>query len=260
MRPCAVRCCSARFGSAPLSSDGHALGGAYRTLRRNVATAIALGFRIRRALFITRVRAAAAWKRSKIELSVAPDLQLGRRVRVVVDSRIQMKLHIGPRTRIDDQVLLLLHGGSIVFGPDTWLRRDVLLNVSGNLDLVEGNVMSWGTVIHCAESVRWEPLASAAEGVSVSDATHYYTTPERFFYHNTRTAPIVIGANTWLCPRSTVSPGVRIGSHCILAPNSVAIVDIPDGHLASGVPARDFRPLPLPWRDGDRAAAPGGEA
>jgi acetyltransferase-like isoleucine patch superfamily enzyme len=130
------------------------------------------------------------------------------------------------------------------------LRRDVLLNVSGDLTFVEGDIMSWGTTIHCAESVRLEPLVGAAEDVTISDSAHYFTTPDTFFYMNTRTKPVVIGANTWLCPKATVTQGVRIGSHCIVASNSVAISDIPDGHLASGVPARDIRPLPLPWRNG----------
>src|SRR5258706_4657281 len=170
MPPCARRWCSARSGSEPLSSDKHALGGAYRTLRRRVATLIALGYRTRRALFIAYIGGGAPWDRSKVDLSVASDLQLGRRARVVVDPRVRMSVRIGPRTRIDDQVLLLLRGGSIVFGPDTWLRRDVIINVSGNLEMVEGNAMSWGVAVHCAESVRWEALASAAARVTVSDS------------------------------------------------------------------------------------------
>jgi acetyltransferase-like isoleucine patch superfamily enzyme len=218
-----------------------------------MADAVRILYQARRALFIARIRWLAKWHRSTINLEVASDLRLGRGVRVVVDPRVQMTVRIGPRTRIDDQVLLLLKGGTLDCGPNTWLRRHVVLNVSGHLVLVEGNILSWGAALHCAESVRFEALASAAEGVTVADSTHYYTTPERFFYENTRTEPVVIGHNTWLCPKSTVTQGVRIGSHCILASNSVAITDIPDGHLASGVPASDIRPLRLPWRDRDAA-------
>jgi acetyltransferase-like isoleucine patch superfamily enzyme len=234
-----------------LSSEKHPLGPAYRAVRRNVAGAIDLLHRVRRVFFIARVRVRAGWQRSKIDLEVAPDVRLARGIELDIAPRIRMKVRLGPRTRVDERVLLQLKGGTLHCGPDTWFRRDVVLNVSGDLVFVEGNIMSWGTAVHCAESVRFEPLASAAEGVTVSDSSHFFTTPDTFFYMNTRTKPVVIGANTWLCPKSTVTQGVRIGSHCILASNSVAIVDVPDGHLASGVPARDIRPLSLPWNNGE---------
>ena len=234
-----------------MSSEKHPLGPAYRVVRRNVSAALTMAYGVRRVMFIVRIRVLAWWQRSKIDLQVAPDVRLARGVRVEIEPRIRMKVRLGPGTRIDERVLLLLKGGTLHCGPETWLRRNVVLNVSGDLVLVEGNIMSWGTALHCAESVRFEPLASAAEGVTVSDSSHFFTTPETFFYMNTRTKPVVIGANTWLCPKSTVTQGVRIGSHCILASNSVAISDVPDGHLASGVPARDVRPLQLPWRNGE---------
>jgi len=227
----------------------------YRAVRGQADSAFLLGRRMRRALFVARIRVMAMWHRSKIELRVAPDVRIARGVRVEMQPRIRMTLRLGPGGRLDEGVLLLLRGGSIDCGPDVWLRRDVILNVSGDLALVDGNILSWGTTLHCAESVRLERFASAAEGVTVSDSTHYYTTPDEFFYENTRTAPVTIGANTWLCPKATVTSGVHIGSHCILASNSVAIVDVPDGHLASGVPARDVRPLSLPWTERDRAEA-----
>jgi acetyltransferase-like isoleucine patch superfamily enzyme len=227
----------------------------YRAVRGNVASALSILYRLRRMMFIARVRVLATWHRAKIDLHVAADVRIARGVRIEVEPRTRMEVRLGPRTRFDDGVYLMLKGGRIDCGPDTWLRRDVILNVSGELTFVDGNIMSWGTTIHCAESVRLERFASAAEGVTVSDSTHYYTTPDEFFYRNTRTKPIVIGANTWLCPKATVTSGVHIGSHCILASNSVAIADIPDGHLASGVPASDIRALRLPWTDRDLAEA-----
>jgi maltose O-acetyltransferase len=42
--------------------------------------------------------------------------------------------------------------------------------------------------------------------------------------------------------------GVTIGDHCIIASNSVVTRDVPPGHLASGVPADDMKPIRLPWK------------
>jgi acetyltransferase-like isoleucine patch superfamily enzyme len=221
-----------------------------RRARRQAERVLAHHARVRLALVLLRLRVSAAWNWASVEIDVAPDLRLGRGVRFTVDPRTHTVLRIGARSRLDDRVLVLLKGGRIDLGEDTWLRRDVILNVSGHLQLVRNNVLSWGVVVHCAESVRLEPMASAAEAVTVADSTHFFTEPDAFFYHNTRTAPIVVGANTWLCPKVTVTPDVTIGSHCIIASNSVVIADVPDGHLASGVPARVVKALPLPWKDG----------
>jgi acetyltransferase-like isoleucine patch superfamily enzyme len=200
----------------------------------------------RRAALIARVRWLAAWHRASIELDLDPSIRLGRDVRIDLAPHTTNVLRIGPGGRIDDRVLIRLTGGRIELGPDCHLRASVVLNVAGHLEMVRGNILSWGTAVHCSESVRLEPLASAAEHVTVADSTHFFTTPDEFFYDNTRTAPIHIGANTWLCPKATVTSGVRIGSHCIIGSGSVVIGDVPDGHLASGVPATN-RPLDLPW-------------
>jgi acetyltransferase-like isoleucine patch superfamily enzyme len=210
-------------------------------------------WRYRRAVLLARVRVSAVWHRATIELDVAPDLRVGRDVRITVQPGTHNVLTVGPRSYFDDRVLILLKGGTVRLGPQTGLRRDVLLNVPGNLEFVDTNVLSWGCVLHCAESVRFEPMAGAAEYVTVADSTHYFTEPMAYFYDNVRTAPIVVGANTWLCPRSAVTMGVTIGDHCIIASNSVVTADVPPGHLASGVPATMVKPIRLPWTSGDRA-------
>ena len=211
--------------------------------------------RTRRALLLVRIRASAAWHRSTVDVDLASDVHIGRDVRVWVTPRTANVLHVGAGSRLGDRVLIQLKGGQVRIGPGCDLRRDTVLNVAGRLDLEGRNILSWGCAIHCAESVVLEPMASAAEHVSIADSTHYFTEPDRFFYDNIRSAPVRIGTNTWLCPKSTVTSGTSIGSHCIIASNSVVTGDVPDGSLASGVPVADIRPLRLPWRPA--AGAPG---
>lgn len=206
-------------------------------------------YQYRRLVLITRIRLTAIWHRATVDVDLAPDLRLGRRLRITIQPNTANVLKIGPRSQLEDGVVIMLKGGTVLLGPETWLRRDVLLNVSGRLELVETNVLSWGTIVHCAEHVRWEALVGAAEYCTVADSTHYFTEPMAYFYDNVRTAPIVIGANTWLCPRVAVTMGVTVGDHCILASNSVVTTDVPSGSLASGVPATSVRPIRLPWRE-----------
>jgi acetyltransferase-like isoleucine patch superfamily enzyme len=203
---------------------------------------------MRRAALIARVRVSALWHRATVELDVADDVRVGRGVQVTVEPRSTNILSIASGTRLDDRVLIMLKGGEVRIGPDCHLRRDAILNVAGKLEMAGGNVLSWASHVHCRESVRLDRLASMAEQVTISDSTHFFTEPDDFFYDNVRTAPVVIGANTWLCPKATVTSGVTIGSHCIIASNSVVDRPVPPGHLASGVQPTRVRPLGLPWQ------------
>jgi len=204
-------------------------------------------YRARRAALVARTRVHAAWHRADIELDISPDVRLGRHLRIVLFPRTSNVVRIGPGALLDDRILMRMNGGKILLGPATQLRSDVVLNVGGRLELAGSNILSWGCAVHCADSVRLDALASAAEHVTIADSTHYFTEPGAFFYENTRTAPVVIGGNTWLCPKATVTSGVTVGQHCIIASNSVVIHDVPDGHLASGIPATN-KALELPWQ------------
>jgi acetyltransferase-like isoleucine patch superfamily enzyme len=102
-------------------------------------------------------------------------------------------------------------------------------------------------VIHCSNSVTIAPLAGLAEQVTIADSSHYFTTPDQHFWHNVRVGSVSVGYNTWICPKVTLARGAAVGAHCIIGSNSVVVGVVPDGSLASGVPA-EIRPLSLPWR------------
>lgn len=216
---------------------------------REVADAsILLGRRARREAFVARVRA-AAWKASAtVDIDVPADLQVGRDVRVTVDPGTHTVVRFGPGCRLEDRVLLALKGGRLLAGDRVELRRDVILNVTGTLRIEGETPISWGSVVHCSNDILIERKAGIAEQVTIADSSHYFTDPEEHFWHNVRTGTVRIGRNTWLCPKSVVTRNSDVGSHCIVGSGSVVAGKVPDGHLASGVPAVS-RPLPLPWRE-----------
>ncbi len=200
----------------------------------------------RRAVFVSRLRATALWASAVVELDVADDVIIGRGVRVTVEPGSRNLLRIGPGCRLDDDVLIQLKGGSIELVERVELRRSVVLNVAGRLRLEGDNPVSWNTVIHCSNEVTLAAKVGLAEQVTVADSSHYFTTPDEHFWHNVRTGSVTVGYNTWICPKATLARGAAVGSHCIVASNSVVVGPVPDGSLASGVPA-EVRPLPLPW-------------
>lgn len=57
------------------------------------------------------------------------------------------------------------------------------------------------------------------------------------------TAPVIIGANSWIGARVTILPGVTIGDFCVVAAGSVVNGDVPDYSVVAGVPAKIVKTL-----------------
>jgi acetyltransferase-like isoleucine patch superfamily enzyme len=208
---------------------------------------VSLRQRLRRALLVARVRRTARRVGATVDLDLAPDLFLGRRVTVTVMPETHSVVRFGPGSRIEDGVLLMLKGGQLEAGPRVELRRDVVVNLAGRLRIDGDTPISWNSVIHCSNDVHLEEMAGLAEQVTVADSSHFFTTPDEHFWHNVRKGAVRVGRNTWICPKVTLTRTADVGSHCIVGAGSVVVGVVPDGHLASGVPATSS-PLPLPWR------------
>ncbi|HUY60562.1 MAG TPA: acyltransferase [Candidatus Dormibacteraeota bacterium] len=198
-----------------------------------------LRFRLR--LWMLRIRLTALATDSTVELLVDPTVRIGKRVRVSPTRGSRSRLEIGARTRLRDDVLLQLDGGSIKLGPDVELREGCRLNVAGSLHLEGSNVLSWGTTIHCRERVFMGRLTCCSEYVTIADSRHFHTSADTWFYANTESRPLEIGRNVWLAPKSTVVMGARVGDDCLVAANSVVSRPVEPGTVVAGTPARPVR-------------------
>ena len=204
---------------------------------------------LRVQVFVARVRLQAAWQRCPIDIRVAPDVRIGRGTRVVFAERRPVSLHIGAGCLLEERVLFRFAGGSVHLGARVVLRGDVVLNVAGGILRMEGDdLLSWGAVVHCEESVTIRRLSAIGEYVTIADSNHYFTEPDRWCYHNTTTAPVVLGYNTWIAPKVTITKGVTVGDYAIVGANSVVTRDTPEASLVAGNPASPIRPVDLPWR------------
>lgn len=201
---------------------------------------------VRAHWFRLRIKIAAAWSHALVDIEVAPDARIGRRVRVQFEPASRGTLRIGAGALIDDDVRILLLGGNVTIGEHTEIRRGCLLDVAGTLTLEGRNVVSWGTVIHCAESIRFAEYATCGEFVTLADSAHYFSERDESHRENVDSAPITVGHNTWVGAKATISKGVSVGANAVVGANSVVTRDVPDGHLAAGVPAKLVRRLELP--------------
>lgn len=203
--------------------------------------------RLRRRRLLVRLRLEALWYRSAVAVSIAPDVALGRRVRITVGPGSRSSLTVGARSLIGDDVHISLGGGEAVLGEKVDIRQGSRVVVSGRLELEGPNVLQAGCSIHCDERITVAPLAVLSENVTVVDSAHHFTAPDDWVLDNVRTSPVSIGYNAWVGAKTTISKGVHIGDHAIVAANSLVRTDVPAGHLASGVPASVERPIDRPW-------------
>lgn len=190
-------------------------------------------------LVIVRAQAVARLVGAEVEFDLPPDVEFGSRVRFRVQPGTRNVVKMGGGCAVHDDVLFLLKGGTVVFGDTVEIRRGTVLNVSGRLHLVGRNIISYHNIIHCAESITFDLYSSTNEFVSIIDSTHDHDGPHEFFYENVRSAPIAVGRNTWICSKSSVLMGVRIGHNSVVGANSVVNRDVADGVVVAGLPAKE---------------------
>jgi acetyltransferase-like isoleucine patch superfamily enzyme len=207
------------------------------------ACAFWAGRRLRRFRVLSTLRLRALWSRAPLSLSVAGDLRLGRGVKIAVRPKERNELTIGRSCVIGDGVRIELRGGSLRLGQKVDLRHGCVLGVEGVLEFEGDNMVQHGATFHCDESIRLRRGSVLSEYATVVDSSHTYDGPHDWWLHNVETAPVLIEEEVWVAAKSTISRGVRIGRRAVIGANSVVVKDVPDGYLASGVPAKVLRPV-----------------
>lgn len=83
---------------------------------------------------------------------------------------------------------------------------------------------------------------SIAPGAKLFGENHNFDrTDIPFKLQGNRREGIVIGDDVWIGANVTVTDGVKVGSHAVLAAGAVVVKDVPDYALAGGNPARVLR-------------------
>jgi acetyltransferase-like isoleucine patch superfamily enzyme len=247
---------STQDGSA-LTAAKRIAGQALRAAKRREPEIDRALYGFRRAMIIARLRMLAAWHGASVEVDIAPDVRFGRDIDLTVWPGSRNVIRIGPGCTIGNRTMIFLNNGTLLLGDRIQIRRDVIFMLwGGTLEIAGENVLSWGSVFHCADSIRIGRLSIFGEWSTIVDSSHFYSHPDAPVQHNTKTGPVEIGYNTWVCAKAVIGRNSKIGDHCIVAGNAVVAGEVPSGHLASGTGAAKVRALALPWQEPDGTAAP----
>lgn len=221
-------------------------GGTREVARRGIVKPAAV---LRRWKLIYRIKLNAWLRLSTVDVQIGRDIRIGKRIQLEASSRSHTVLRIGKGCQLGDGVRLRLRGGDLLLGDVIDIRGNAVLGVDGGRLVLDGpNNISWGVTIHCSESIHLAKFAHVAEYTTIVDNSHFYSDPDGWSYHNLRTAPIELQQDVWVCPKATITSGVTIGDHTIVASNTVVVKDVPAGVLISGVPGKVIRELDLPWK------------
>jgi len=164
------------------------------------------------------------------------------------------KIQIGNDVVIDDGCCLDAKGTNnkgIVIGDGVFIGRNTILSCKNGDIVVEDHAnIGFNCEIFSGSRVRLGKNALVAAYTYLVGGDHLYDRTDVPVLHQGRTAQgIDVNDNVWLGAHVVVADGARIGRDVIIGAGAVVIGEVPDYHIAAGVPAKIMRDR--------RAALPG---
>lgn len=97
--------------------------------------------------------------------------------------------------------------------------------------------------IACMSRVAIGNDVMISDRVFIGDTSHGYARTDLPIkdQYQFSPGPVSIGDGSWIGINVSILPDVKIGRNCVIGANSVVTKDIPDFHIAAGVPAKIMR-------------------
>lgn len=151
------------------------------------------------------------------------EVKLGEKVEIGSGVCLE-QIEIGKFSRIDSRVICTgSKGGKIIIGENSYIGLYNVLDHSDNISI--------GDFVHIAgpSTGLWthSSYLMCLNSVKLIEQT----------VQNRPTAPIRIENNVYIGGNCTIYPGITIGHHSIVAPNSAVTKDVPPYTMVGGVPA-----------------------
>jgi acetyltransferase-like isoleucine patch superfamily enzyme len=142
------------------------------------------------------------------------------------------RISIGANSAVDSRVVCTGHGeGLIRMGKECYIGLYNVLDWSDNINI--------GDYVHIAG-----PSTGLWTHSSALMCLHGIALEDKRVTHRP-TSPIEIGSNVYIGGNCTIYPGVKIGHHAIIAPNSAVTKDVEPYGMVGGVPATLIKRITL---------------
>jgi acetyltransferase-like isoleucine patch superfamily enzyme len=148
---------------------------------------------------------------------------------------------IAPPLRLEGEARIAI-GAGVYIGPGSWLHVEGD-ETSVAIEIGDGTSIGSYSALSAVHSLRIGRRVLTARGIYIADHTHEFADPTSPVTDQglTGVAAVEVGDGAWLGENVVICPGVRIGRGAVIGANSVVTVDIPDGAVAVGAPARVVR-------------------
>lgn len=127
-------------------------------------------------------------------------------------------------------------GKSLRIGRDITFYNSQNIHIGSNVYIAKGNWFNGSSKITIGDEVIFGPY-------SVISASNHTMLDDSFRYGPPVRKPITIGAGSWIAGNCSITAGVTIGKGALIAGSSAVTKDIPDFHMAGGVPAKVIKSL-----------------
>ena len=121
-------------------------------------------------------------------------------------------------------------------GRDITFYNSHNIHIGSNVYIAKGNWLNGSSKIDIGDGVIFGPY-------SVVSASNHTMLDDSFRHGPPQRKPITIGAGSWIIGNCSITAGVSIGKGVLIAGSSAVTTDIPDFHLAGGVPAKIIKSL-----------------
>lgn len=83
-----------------------------------------------------------------------------------------------------------------------------------------------------------------AQGITVTALNHNFENSEkRIDEQGVCTTPVVIEDDVWIGANAVILPGVRVGTHSVVAAGAVVTKDVPPHSIVAGIPAKIIKKI-----------------
>lgn len=166
-----------------------------------------------------------------VGVQIGGDVILGNNVIIGSNASIS-RIKVGNNSHIERGVVITGNGdGTIVIGEQSYIGINNILDWSGNITI--------GDYVHIAgpSTGLWTHSSAkqALNGLPLNDKDPEYRP----------IASITIESNVYIGGNCTIYPGVTIGHHSIVAPNSAVAKDVMPYTLVGGTPAVKIKSIEL---------------
>ena len=135
---------------------------------------------------------------------------------------------------------IYLYSTKIQVGKDVSIWPNVYF--SGDNIVIGDNVqIGYGTIIHSSKGVVIGSNTQIAAQCYMIDTNHGTERGELMQKQPLESETIEIGEDVWIGAQCTVLKGVKIGSHVVVAANTVVNKDVPPYAIVAGSPAKIIR-------------------